>query len=215
MDGRKKRLTGVILAGGQNRRMGGQPKAMLKLQGRSFVERQLDELGKVCGEILIIANDTAPFEKLVQEADSGSIRIVPDQHPGMGPLAGMQAAIQSAQGEAMWVVACDMPHVSGAAASAMMEELDLAEQHWDAVVPVLHGKIQPLHAVYRIRSCREIVDDMLETAQYKVMELLQRLHYRETDEHFFARKGIAADFALNINEPAQYEQLLRLRTDTY
>ncbi|MBE1442221.1 molybdenum cofactor guanylyltransferase [Paenibacillus sp. OAS669] len=215
MDDRQKWLTGVILAGGQNRRMGGQPKAMLKLQGRSFVERQLEELGKVCKEILIIANDAALFEKLVQGANSGSIRIIPDQHPGKGPLAGMQAAMRSAQGEAMWVVACDMPHVSGAAACAMMEELDLAGQHWDAVVPVLHGKIQPLHAVYRIKSCREIVDDMLETAQYKVMELLQRLNYRETDEQFFARMGIAADFALNINEPAQYEQLLGLRTDTF
>ncbi|MCS7461782.1 molybdenum cofactor guanylyltransferase [Paenibacillus doosanensis] len=199
-------LTGVLLAGGRNRRMGGKMKALLPLNGQLFVERQLAELGALCSEILIVANEPAQLEPLLPGYGPPT-RIIPDLHPGCGPLAGLQAAMAQASGKLLWVVACDMPYVSAAAAGAMAELLADGAEAADAIVPQLAGKLQPLHALYRAR-CRFVVDALLAERQYKVMELLSRISCKTADEHFFAARGIAADFAVNVNEPADYEKLI-------
>lgn len=212
MDKRLEKLTGVVLAGGQNRRMGGRLKAMLQLQGQLFIERQLEELGKLCGEIIIIANDSAPFEKVQLDQRCNNVKIVPDLLPGKGPLAGMQAAMAEARGEVLWIVACDMPYISQEAARAMLEMAPtFSEEEWDAIVPIIGGRIQPLHAIYSINRCRRILDGVLEANVYRVMEFMNKLHYMQADERYFAEKGIPVDFAENINDPAQYEMLSHTR----
>ncbi|WP_051620478.1 molybdenum cofactor guanylyltransferase [Paenibacillus sp. UNC451MF] len=204
MNGRQESLSGVVLAGGQNRRMGGRLKAMLQLQGQLFIERQLEELGKLCGEILIIANDPAPFEKLLLAHSDKNLRVIPDLMPGKGPLAGMQAAMEAAQGETLWVVACDMPNISEESAKAMLE---LINDDYDAVVPILDGRTQPLHAIYQVKQCKDILDELLAANQYRVMEFMHKLNYKQVDEQFFVEKGISVEFAVNVNDPEQYEKL--------
>ncbi|WP_282939859.1 molybdenum cofactor guanylyltransferase [Paenibacillus sp. RC67] len=208
MDGGQKSLSGVVLAGGQNRRMGGRMKAMLQLQGQLFIERQLEELNKLCGEILIIANEPAPFERLLLEQSYRDVRVIPDLLPGKGPLAGMQAAMAAAQSEVLWVVACDMPYISAAAAGAMSELIHSSSgEEWDAVVPTVGGRIQPLHGIYKINRCIGIIDEMLESNEHRVMQFMHKLNYRQEDECFFAEKGIPLNFVENINDPIQYEKL--------
>lgn len=212
MNGIVKPITGVVLAGGQNRRMGGRMKALLPMDGRLFIERQLEELAKVCGDIWIAANDHTPFAPwLTQEQPEQQIgvpvRAVRDMHPGSGPLAGLQAAMAAAQAETLWVVACDMPFASADAARAMSQLLH-ARESADAVVPVIGGKVHPLHAVYR-RRCRKVVEELLEQGQYRVMELLHRLDYTAAEEEFFLSRGISPRFAVNVNGPDDYEKLQR------
>lgn len=193
-------LTGVILAGGQNRRMGGMMKALLSLEGSLFIERQLAELRKLCSDIVIVANDRAAFAPW----QSRHVKVIPDLQPGSGPLAGLQAAMTSARTESLWVVACDMPFASAAAASAMAELL--AEEGMDAVMPMLDGKVQPLHAMYR-RRCLAAVDELLRAEQYRVMALLHKLNYTAAEERFFLERGISTQFAVNVNELEHYNKL--------
>ncbi|MFE5324287.1 molybdenum cofactor guanylyltransferase [Paenibacillus sp. NPDC056579] len=212
VNGIVKPMTGVVLAGGQNRRMGGRMKALLPMDGRLFIERQLEELAKVCGDIWIAVSEHAPFERWLTQEQPGlpsgvPVRAVRDMHPGSGPLAGLQAAMAAAQAETLWVVACDMPFVSADAARAMAQLLH-ARESADAVVPVIGGKVHPLHAVYR-RRCGKVVDELLEQGQYRVMELLRRLNYTAAEEEFFSSQGISPRFAVNVNGPDDYEKLQR------
>ena len=51
-----KEITGVILAGGRGRRMGGQDKGLVELDGEPLVGRILSDLAPQVGQILINAN---------------------------------------------------------------------------------------------------------------------------------------------------------------
>lgn len=83
------RIFGVILAGGEGRRMGGVDKALLTLAGRPLIAHVLDRLSPQVERVLISANgDPARFAAFGCE-------VVPDAAP-RGPLSGILAALNRA-----------------------------------------------------------------------------------------------------------------------
>jgi molybdopterin-guanine dinucleotide biosynthesis protein A len=97
-------VTGIVLAGGQGRRMGGVDKGLQLLRGRPMVEHVLARLAPQVDEILINAN-----QNLDQYARFGH-RVVPDAIGGFaGPLAGLQAGLSAAAHELAVTVPCDSP----------------------------------------------------------------------------------------------------------
>ena len=84
------RVYGVILAGGQGRRMGGVDKALMPLAGRPLVGHVLDRFLPQVDQLLISANgDAARF------AFTGC-PVVADRVP-QGPLSGIHAALLQAR----------------------------------------------------------------------------------------------------------------------
>lgn len=200
-------ITGVILAGGSNRRMGGMMKALLSINGELFIERQLAVMSTICSEILIIANEPALFEKQLSSRSQHQVRVIRDQLPGNGPLAGLQAAMTAAHSDELWVVACDMPFISSIAAEML---LTLRRSHgeggYDAAIPLLKNRLQPLHGIYH-RRCQCVVDELLNAEQYRVMGLLERLDYAEAEEHSFMENGVSLNFAENVNTPEELDRI--------
>jgi molybdenum cofactor guanylyltransferase len=83
------RIFGVILAGGEGRRMGGRDKALLTLAGRPLIAHVLNRLEPQVERVLISANgDAARFSAL-------GCRVVADDRP-QGPLSGVLAALRAA-----------------------------------------------------------------------------------------------------------------------
>lgn len=81
------RILGVVLAGGEGRRVSGQDKGLLPLHGRPMIERVLSILRPQCDEALIVANRN--------QADYGRYaRVIGDEAPDhAGPLAGIAATL--------------------------------------------------------------------------------------------------------------------------
>jgi molybdenum cofactor guanylyltransferase len=200
------KLSGVILAGGLNSRMGGESKALLPYQGRTFLEHQLEAMRLCCQELIVVTNDPDCHRSVLPKEIN--VTLVPDRQPGLGPLGGMQAALHAAKNDTLWVAACDMPFLSAAAASALAELLE--EDGSDAAVPRLHERVQPLHGIYR-RRCLEAVESQLQAGDLRLMRLLDKLRTAYADEAFFEARQIGPDFARNVNDPAAYEQLLQGR----
>src|SRR5262245_535181 len=86
---RASEVTGVILAGGQSRRMGGGDKGLLELAGRPMLGHVICRLRAQVGAIVINANgDPARFADL-------QLPVVPDTIGGfVGPLAGVLAGMR-------------------------------------------------------------------------------------------------------------------------
>lgn len=85
---------GVILAGGQARRMGGGDKGALVIGGRSMLDRVIDRLGPQVDALVLNANGDAD-----RFAEYG-LPVIPDtlaDYPG--PLAGVLAGMQHAAGQ--------------------------------------------------------------------------------------------------------------------
>lgn len=98
------RVTGVVLAGGLGRRMGGVDKGLQLLRGKPMVEHVLARLATQVDEIVINANQN--HEAYARFGN----RVVPDAIAGYaGPLAGMHAGLGAASHPLVLTVPCDSP----------------------------------------------------------------------------------------------------------
>jgi molybdenum cofactor guanylyltransferase len=81
-------ISGVLLAGGLARRMGGGDKPMRQIAGRSILERVIARLTPQCGELILNANgDPARFARFGLPVIADTVENFP------GPLAGILAAL--------------------------------------------------------------------------------------------------------------------------
>ena len=97
-------VTGIILAGGMGRRMGGVDKGLVPLAGRPMVEHVLTRLRPQVDDALINAN-----QNLDRYAAFG-VPVVADAIGGFaGPLAGLHAGMTAAHRDLVVTVPCDSP----------------------------------------------------------------------------------------------------------
>jgi molybdopterin-guanine dinucleotide biosynthesis protein A len=97
-------ITGVILAGGMGRRMGGVDKGLQALRGKPMVSWVIERLQPQVSALIINAN-----QNLERYAEFGC-PVVPDQIPDFaGPLAGLHAALSAAQTSLVATAPCDSP----------------------------------------------------------------------------------------------------------
>ena len=97
-------VSGIVLAGGQGRRMGGVDKGLVHLRGKPMVAWVLERLAPQVGEIVINANQNR--EAYVRFGH----RVVPDEVGGFaGPLAGLHAGLAAVAHELAATVPCDSP----------------------------------------------------------------------------------------------------------
>ena len=101
------RVTGVVLAGGQGRRMGSVDKGLQPLRSKPMVEWVIERLAPQVDEVLINAN-----RNLERYAAFGR-RVIPDEIGGFaGPLAGLHRGLSEAAHELVATVPCDSPFLS-------------------------------------------------------------------------------------------------------
>jgi molybdenum cofactor guanylyltransferase len=97
-------ITGIVLAGGMGRRMGGIDKGLVELDGRPMVAHVLARLKPQVGAVLINANQNRD-----RYARFG-YPVIADAVGGFaGPLAGLHAGMSEAKTPLVVTVPCDSP----------------------------------------------------------------------------------------------------------
>jgi len=97
-------VSGIVLAGGQGRRMGGVDKGLQLLRGKPMVAWVIERLTPQVAEIIVNAN-----QNLESYARLGH-RVVPDAIGGFaGPLAGLHAGLGAVSHPYAVTVPCDSP----------------------------------------------------------------------------------------------------------
>jgi molybdopterin-guanine dinucleotide biosynthesis protein A len=158
-------VNAAILVGGAGRRLGGVEKGKLVICGKTVVERILGSLEDF--NTVIVCRD---------EEQSGKYEdwenIIVDEFRGMGPLAGIHAALKHF-GDSTLIVAADMPFLRRNVALKLWKER--ARNKADALIPVWGcGKMEPLLAVYSATTLPEI-ERSLERGETKVLAPIMRL----------------------------------------
>jgi molybdopterin-guanine dinucleotide biosynthesis protein A len=195
-------LTGVILAGGASRRMGGDNKSLLMLGGETLIERQVRIMRAVCSEIIIVTNTPRSYLSKVDE----SVRIITDYILSKGPLSGMHAGLTLAQNREAWIVGCDMPILSPEAAELLLRR---KMDGYEAVFPSIEGKLYPLYGVYD-RDCAQHIWSILMNGDTQVLSLLKVLNWQQVTESDFQLAGIDTKFVRSIKTYEDYCEVTQL-----
>ncbi len=153
-------VEGFVLAGGRSTRMG-QDKALLQVGGRSLLDLALDKLrglGVATPRIAAARSDL-----------SSHAPVVPDLHPGCGPLSGIEAALAATNLPLNLFLPVDMPLLP----ARFLDWMRLRAEITGALVtvPRFNGWPQPLCAVYHRDLLRPITASML-AGNYKVMPVV-------------------------------------------
>lgn len=148
-------MTGIILAGGKNTRMG-RNKALLEVGGMRLIDRTVSLFRSVFQEVIIVAAD--PLDYLDQQT-----AIVTDILPHKGALGGIYTGLFYAAGEYAFVAACDMPYMN----RAFLEYMASRAEGYDIVVPAPPDGLQPLHAVYS-RRCLPAIRSLLDRNRMQI-----------------------------------------------
>lgn len=184
----------IILSGGKSSRMGTN-KALLKINEKTNIERIADTLKVSFNDIILVTNHPEDYQFL-------GLKMVSDQYPDSGPLAGVHAGLVSTNADTNFIVACDMPFVSVELAEVLVNEC----ADYDAVIPVINGVQHPLFAVFQKRVMGEVARS-IEAGRLRMKHLLDTLNVRyvtEKDLQAYSSIDLERVF-FNMNHPNEYE----------
>lgn len=138
----KKIDTAVILAGGKNTRL---PvlKGFLKIDNSTIIQKNIDNLKNIFRKIFISTNNPEHYFKF-------GLQLIGDVFQSNGPMAGIYSSLINIQGDAIFVIACDMPFLNKDLIIFICEQYETQAKikSIEAVVPIYNKQIQPLFAIY-------------------------------------------------------------------
>ena len=188
-------ISGFVLTGGRSTRMG-TDKALLNFGGRPLGQHIASVVASVCGGNVTLVGDPSCHGHL-------GLGIVPDLHPGIGPLGGIEAALAATTTPWVLIAACDMPALTADFLNQLLAELDTeADPAVDAILPIPPGGVvNPLCGLYH-RRLLPILRQAIASGDYKVTRALNqaRLALVAIDD--------AAPLA-NANTPDEWDNLVK------
>ncbi len=195
-------IAGVILAGGQGRRMGHVDKALLAFDGRPLLAHTIERFAPQVGPLLLSANgDPARFAAFGLE-----VVVDPFDEP-LGPLAGVAAAglaLARTHPEIRFLAttAVDTPHLPLDLVARLAAALAVRPEAGCAVA-VSRGRDHPVAALHRLDGLDQLMRGLADGTLRRVMRYVD------------ARNGIRVDFDdvdggdpfVNLNRPEDLADL--------
>ncbi len=138
-------LFGLILAGGESRRMG-RDKALLQRDGESQLAYVAALIERVTERVFVSARSEQQ-----SEPERSRFEQIIDRYDGIGPVAGILSAMDEHPGVDWLVVACDLPNIDEPTLQGLLE--GCSQEHPFTAFRSSHdGLPEPLCAVYRSGS---------------------------------------------------------------
>lgn len=167
-------VTGLVLAGGMGRRMGGADKGLMDYAGRPLVAAAIERLSPQVEALLVNANRNAGAYAAYGHP------VVPDAVGGFaGPLAGLQAGLAACATPLLATVPCDSPHLpedlvarlrAGLEGTADVElALAAAGGRWQPVFMLCRRSVLPRLEEYLAAGGRRI-EDWVRARRHAVVE---------------------------------------------
>ncbi|MBV9410570.1 MAG: NTP transferase domain-containing protein [Acidimicrobiia bacterium] len=140
---------GIVLAGGEARRLGGVDKALVAVGGVTMLDRVLAAAAPSC-DVLVVVGSERPTEV-------AGVRFIVEDLPGGGPVPAVAAGLATVNdAHAVVVLAVDLPLLTSDHVASLFAGLDQA----DAVAAADHrGRPNPLLAAYRAAALRSATQE--------------------------------------------------------
>jgi molybdopterin-guanine dinucleotide biosynthesis protein A len=191
---------GIVLCGGQSRRMG-RPKAWLPFAGELMLPRVVRLLSAVVKPVVVVAALEQEVPPLPPE-----VAVVRDEEKGRGPLQGLAAGLEALGGrvEAAYLSSCDVPFLQPAFVRRLIE---LLGEHAICVSHV-GEHYHPLAAVYRLEVI-EAVKRLLAEDRLRPLFLFEAVPTRVVEAAELADVDPTFQTLRNLNTPEEYQVALQ------
>jgi molybdenum cofactor guanylyltransferase len=187
------KVTGVVQAGGKSTRMGGNPKALIELGGRSIVERVVAALTPAVDDVLVVTNTPELYAFL-------GLPMVADVYPDHGSLGGIYSGLRAAR-EIAFTVACDMPFLHPEVVRLVVERAG----EGDVVIPRVGEQLETMHAAYS-QTCLPPIEARLRAGRLKIVGFFDDVRVVEIGAAEVARFRDPAIAFMNVNTPDELER---------
>ena len=186
-------VTGIVLAGGMSRRLG-RNKALEPVGGQLLIDRVTGQLSQIAQQTVVVVND-AQRESELNLPDT--CKVVIDAYQGKGSLGGIFTGLSASDGEWGIVVACDMPFLNIRLFNHMLSQT----QGCDAVVPVLDGRPEPIHAIYS-KKCLPFIKSKINNNDLKISRFFDEIDVKFIPEENIISldPGLLSFFNVNTQE---------------
>ena len=187
--------TGVILAGGQNKRFAGTDKAFERVGKATIFEHLYRIFRELFDQILLVTNHPEKYMAwdIPMAADLFDIR---------SSLTGLHTGLFYTTTPYAFFAACDTPFLKKEMVQAVLNEL---EPNLDIVVPQTDLGYEPLCAAYS-RQCLKPVQNQLEKRQLQIQRLYQTMRTRKIPEASLRKIDPDLISFFNINTPKDLER---------
>ena len=187
-------LTGIILAGGKNTRMGTN-KAFITVYGQRIIDRTADLFNALFRQVILVTN--APLEYSLLD-----IEIAADLMQESSPLTGIYTGLFYSSSPYCFVAGCDMPLIN----RSVLEYMISLYPHHDVIIPLLEDGYHPLHAIYSKRSMKPM-EDLLRAGKFKITDVFSRVRLCEVTAHEVRPLDPGLRSFFNINTPEDLNRL--------
>ena len=191
-------ITGVVLAGGESKRMGFN-KAEAKMHGESMLMRMIDKLKEITPTI-VVSSGNANYSNI-------SFPQIIDEYSRCGPIGGIYSVLKASKTSLNLVVSCDIPLVSVSLLEHIVEKAK--ESNALITLPVDHdGQLQMMCAVYH-KDILPILQQQIDAQAFKMKNLVGMVatEYVEiSKEHPLYQENAF----MNVNNPTNLEEARKL-----
>jgi molybdopterin-guanine dinucleotide biosynthesis protein A len=189
-------ITVAVLAGGASRRMGAN-KSFVELAGKPLIQHTLERVRRLNAPVILVTNDPDLYRRFETPMVSDVVR-------GKGSLGGIYSALMNSATPYTLCVACDMPLLD----VGLLHYLLSLRAGFDAVVPMLDGQPQGLHAVYHHR-CAQPIHDLMDRNELRITALFNHLRVRLVGEAAIRAIDPELRSFTNLNTPEELERVRR------
>ena len=191
--------TGIILAGGESKRLNSVEKSNLLVGDKRIIERMMTVYEKLFSEIILVTNHPKTYLKW-------DAIVVKDIFTKRSSLTGIHSGLFYTKTDHAFIAACDTPFLKMGLVKLIVQNIDASA---DVVLPRTSVGIEPLFAVYS-RKCLQTVQGALEQNRLKIRDIFKRLKVKEVQETFLREKDPDLISFFNINTPEDLEQANRM-----
>ncbi len=187
--------TGVILAGGLNKRFSGKNKAFISFGNRRVIDNIYDVFRSVFDEIILVTNQPMTYLKW-------DVNIVTDIYPVRSSLTGIHTGLFYAHTPFIFVTACDTPFLKKEMVETVVSQIEPGAA---VVIPETADGTEQLCAVYS-KSCLSLMESQIKEKRFQIKKLFRKVRVKKIPETLLKQVDPELMSFFNINTAEDYSK---------
>jgi molybdopterin-guanine dinucleotide biosynthesis protein A len=155
--------SGVILAGGQNKRFMGRNKAFCEINGQRIIDRIFSVFKSIFDDIILVTNSP----ELYLDWD---VTIVTDIYPVRSSITGIHTGLFYARHPYAFCSACETPFLKKELVECVISRI---KPNFDLILPETTAGLEPLCAVYS-KDCLTLMEQKIQENKLKIQRIFSK-----------------------------------------